>query len=411
MRLYEHESKQILQSVGVPLPRGRLVASPEEARQAAQEIGSPVVLKVQILATGRGKAGGVRFADTPEQAEQVARQMLGTQIKGYTVRQLLVEEKLPIAQELYVAATYEERTKGRLMMASDAGGVDVNEVAEKDPSRITRVHMGAWIGMQPFQAKELAFGLGLSGKVNSAAQSLFLKLWDAFVSFDATLAEINPAVVTADGRVVAADAHVEIEDDALFRQRERLGKLGIFDRDDNTKPPTPFEQEALAIDKADYRGVAGRVVEFPGNLGLLIGAGGGSLTLFDAVLRNGGKPANYCEVGGNPPVSKIYRLTKLILQKPGVKGLAVMTNVFSNSRVDFLARGVIKAMLDLGIDPSTYPITFRSAGAFEEDAYAILRKYGVRYLGREVTFEDAARAAVRMVEGLTDSQDNQDKTG
>jgi len=142
------------------------------------------------------------------------------------------------------------------------------------------------------------------------------------------------------------------------------------------------------------------VVEFPGNLGLLIGAGGGSLTLFDAILRNGGKPANYCEVGGNPPVSKIYRLTKLILQKPGVKGLAVMTNVFSNSRVDFLARGVIKAMLELGIDLATYPIVFRSAGAFEEDAYAILRKYGVKYLGRETTFEDATKAAVRMMEAV-----------
>ncbi|MGI5835163.1 MAG: ATP-grasp domain-containing protein [Chloroflexota bacterium] len=400
MRLYEYESKRILESVGVTLPKGRLVSTPMEARQAAMEIGRSVVLKVQVLATGRGKAGGVRFADSPDQAEQVAREMLGMQIKGYTVEQLLVEEKLPIAQELYVAATYEERTKGRLMMASASGGMDINEIAEKDPSRIKKVSMGAWIGMQPFQARQLAFGLNLSGKLNSAAASLFMKLWDAFATFDATLAEINPLVVTKDGRVIAADAHIEIEDDALYRQKERLGKLGIFERDDNTKPPTPFEVEALAIDKADYRGVAGRVVEFPGNLGLLIGAGGGSLTLFDAVLRNGGKPANYCEVGGNPPVSKIYRLCKLILSKPEVKGLAVMTNVFSNSRVDFLARGMIKAMLELGIDPATYPITFRSAGAYEEDAYAILRKYGVKYLGREVTFEDAAKAAVRMVEGM-----------
>lgn len=400
MRLYEYESKRILQSVGVPLPQGRLVSSPEEAREAAREIGCPVVLKVQVLATGRGKAGGVRFADTPDQAAEVAGQMLGMELKGYTVRQLLVEEKLPIAQELYVAATYEERTKGRLMMASDAGGMDINDIAEREPERIKRVSIGAWIPMEPFQARQLAFGLGLSGKVNSAAQSVFLKLWSAFESFDAVLAEINPLVVTTDGRVVAADAHIEIEGDAMFRQKERLAALGIYDRDDNAKPPTPFEIEALAIDKADYRGVAGRVVEFPGNLGLMIGAGGGSLTLFDAILRNGGKPANYCEVGGNPPVSKVYRLCKLILQKPGVKGLAVMTNVFSNSRVDTLARGMIKAMLELGIDPATYPITFRSAGAFEEDAYAILRKYGVKYMGREVSMEDAAKAAVRMMEGL-----------
>lgn len=398
MRLFEYESKRILQSAGMPLPKGKLVSTPEAAREAAEEIG-PVVLKVQVLATGRGKAGGVRFAGTPAEAEQVAAQMLGMAIKGYTVQQLLVEEKLPIATELYLAATFEERTKGRLMMASEAGGMDINEVAEKDPDRIKKVSLGPWIGMHPFNARELAFGLGLTGKVNSAAQSVFLKLWSVFETFDATLAEVNPLVVTQDGRVVAADAHIEIEDDSLYRQRDRLAALGILERDDNAKPPTPFEVEALAIDKADYRGVAGRVVEFPGNLGLLIGAGGGSLTLFDAILRNGGRPANYCEVGGNPPVSKIYRLTKLILQKPGVKGLAVMTNVFSNSRVDFLARGVIKAMLELGIDPATYPIVFRSAGAFEEDAYAILRKYGVKYLGREVAFEDAARAAVKMMEG------------
>ncbi len=400
MRLFEYESKRILQAVGVALPKGRLISTPEAAAEAAREIGGPVVLKVQILATGRGKAGGVRFANTPEEAADVARQMLGMQIKGYKVGQLLVEEKLAIAKELYVAATFEERTKGRLMMASESGGMDINEIAEKDPGRIKKTSVGAWVGLHPFNARELAFGLNLEGKANGAAQQVFLKLWDAFVTYDATLAEVNPLVLTTDGRIIAADAHIEIEDDSLFRQRERLAALGILERDDNAKPPTEFEKEALAIDKADYRGVAGRVVEFPGNLGLLIGAGGGSLTLFDAILRNGGKPANYCEVGGNPPVSKIYRLTKLILQKPGVKGLAVMTNVFSNSRVDFLARGIIKAMLELGIDPATYPVFFRSAGAYEEDAYAILRKYGVKYVGRETNFEEAAKAAVRMMEAV-----------
>ena len=400
MKLYEYEGKRILESCGVTLPKGRLVSTPEQARAAAAEVGGPVVIKVQILATGRGKAGGVKFADTPDQAAEVASQMLGMEIKGYVVEKLLVEEKLPIAQELYVAATFEEKTKGRLMMASASGGMDINEVAEQDPSKIQKVSTGNWVPMQPFQAKELAFGLGLSGKVGSAAQGMFLKLWDAFERYDATLAEINPLVITTDGRVVAADAHLEIESDAMYRQKDQLAALGILDRDDNSKPPTEFEVEALKIDKADYRGVAGRVVEFPGNLALLIGAGGGSLTLFDAILRNGGKPANYCEVGGNPPVSKVYRLCKLILQRPGVKGLAVMTNVFSNSRVDTLARGMIKAMLDLGIDPATYPITFRSAGAFEDDAYAILRKYGVKYLGREVSMEEAAKAAVRMTEGL-----------
>lgn len=400
MRLYEYESKRILQGLGVAIPRGRLATTPDECRAAAQEIGGPVVLKAQILATGRGKAGGIRFAATPAEAEQAAHGLLGMPLKGYTVQQLLVEEQVPAARELYAAATYEERTKGRVVLASEAGGVDLNEAAEQEPGCIECIRPDAFLGLQPFQARELAFNLALPAKANAGFQALLLKLWDAFVTYDAILAEVNPVAVTEDGRVVALDAHLVLDDDALFRQRERLAALGIADRDDNTRPPTPFEVEALRIDKGDYRGVAGRVVEFPGNLGLLIGAGGGSLTLFDAVLRNGGRPANYCEVGGNPPVSKVYRLCRLILQKPGVKGLAVMTNVFSNSRVDFLARGVIKAMLELGINPASYPIVFRSAGAFEDDAYAILRQYGVRYFGREVTLEDAARAAVRMVAAL-----------
>ncbi len=399
MRLYEYEGKRILQSFGLEVPQGFLVKSPQEARAAANQIDGPVVLKTQILATGRGKAGGIRFAATPMQAEKQSQELLGSKIKDYTVDQLLVEEKLDIQKELYVAATYQESTKGRVFLVSQSGGMEVNKEIESSSDALQKTYLSPWIGLQPYQARSLAFSLGFEGKLNQSAQSLFLKLWEVFETLDATLVEINPLLLTRDGRLISADAHIEIDNDALFRQRDRLEAFKIFDRDDNTRPPTEFEIQALAIDKADYRGVAGRVVEFPGNLGLLIGAGGGSLTLFDAVLRSGGKPANYCEVGGNPPVSKISRLCKLILQKPGVKGLAVMTNVFSNSRVDFLARGVIKAMLELGIDPSTFPLVFRSAGAFEEDGYAILRMHGVRYFGRDVTLEDSARAAVTMMEG------------
>jgi succinyl-CoA synthetase beta subunit/citryl-CoA synthetase large subunit len=222
-------------------------------------------------------------------------------------------------------------------------------------------------------------------------------LWKLFKQYDATLVEINPLVLTQSGDVVAADVHVEIEDDALYRQTDRLKEFGIQPREDKPRRPTSFELDAAEIDKQDYRGVAGRVIDFGGSLGLLIGAGGGSLTTFDAIRRHGGKPADYCEVGGNPPVHKISRLTKLILSKPGVRGLAVITNVFSNSRVDFLARGVVLALLDLGIEPQSFPVLFRSAGAFEEDGYAILRKYGIRYLGRNVSLDQAAGMAVDMM--------------
>ena len=395
MRLFEYESKQILAAAGVAVPSGKLVDTPEDAAVAATELGGgPVVLKAQVLATGRGKTGGVRFAETPREARQLAVEMLGTDLQGHTVDRLLVETKLDIAQELFVAATFDEVAKSRCLIASSAGGVDVNEAAEQDAGKVERLLVDSFHGLQPYQAYTLADALDLPVGSLRSLQKALLAMWKVFVEFDATLVEVNPLVLTRSGEILAADAHIEIEDDALFRQGKRLAQFGIELREDKPRPPTAFELEAGKIDSEDYRGVAGRVIDFGGNLGLLIGAGGGSLTVFDAVIRHGGNPANYCEVGGNPPVSKICRLTELILSKPGVQGLAVITNVFSNSRVDFLARGVVMAMAELGINPRTYPILFRSAGAFEEDGYAILRKYGIQYLGRDISMDRAAKAAV-----------------
>ena len=398
MRLFEYESKQILAAAGVPVPRGKLIGAPEEAAIAATELGSgPVALKAQVLATGRGKAGGVRFADTSQGARHVAGEMLGADLKGHTVEKLLVEAKLDIARELFVAATFNEVAKSRTLIVSVAGGIDVNEAVEQDVSKVERLLIDSFYGLQPYQAYTLANTLGLPANLLRTVQKVLLAIWEVFIEYDATLVEVNPLVLSRSGEILAADAHIEIEGDALFRQTQRLAKFGIEIREDKPRPPTAFELEASKIDREDYRGVAGRAIDFGGNLGLLIGAGGGSLTAFDAVHRHGGNPANYCEIGGNPPVSKIYRLAKLILSKPGVQGLAVITNVFSNSRVDFLARGVVKAIVELGIAPRTYPILFRSAGAFEEDGYAILRKYGIQYLGRDTSMDQAAKAAVDMM--------------
>lgn len=398
MKLFEYESKQILTAAGVPVPPGRLAGTPEDAAIAATELGGgPVVLKAQVLATGRGKAGGVRFADGAHEARQVAGEMLGAELKNHTIEKVLVETKLDIVRELFVAATFDEVAKNPILIASAAGGVEVNEAVEQDAGKVKRLLVDPFCGLQPYQAYTLADALDLPVGSLRAVQKALLAIWKVFAEYDATLVEVNPLALTRSGEILAADAHIEIEDDALFRQTKRLARLGIELREDKSRSPTSFEVEAGKIDKEDYRGVAGRVIDFGGNLGLLIGAGGGSLTAFDAILRHGGKAANYCEVGGNPPVSKICRLTKLILSKPGVQGLAVITNVFSNSRVDFLARGVVKAMVELGIDPRTYPILFRSAGAFEEDGYAILGKYGIQYLGRNTSMDQAAKGAVDMM--------------
>src|SRR5207253_10955726 len=206
----------------------------------------------------------------------------------------------------------------------------------------------------------------------------------------------------ADGRFVALDAHMEMENEARGRHKDLLEELGVGDDETRqAREPTPFEIEGERIDSVDHRGVAGNVTEFDGNLGLVTGAGGGSLTLFDAVQKHGGRPANYCEIGGNPSVSKACNLTKLVLSKPGVDKIAVMMSIVSNTRVDIVARGVIKACLELGHDPAEKIAVFRIPGAWEDEGFKILEKYGVEYYDRSVSLHEAARRAVVKIQGTT----------
>jgi succinyl-CoA synthetase beta subunit/citryl-CoA synthetase large subunit len=200
--------------------------------------------------------------------------------------------------------------------------------------------------------------------------------------------------VTAKGECIACDAHIDIEDEAIYRQNKLEEKYGIKKRESGVKKQSEFEKRAQEIDNLDHRGVAGRVIEFEGDLGLIIGGGGASLTTFDAVKKNGGHPANYCEIGGNPSVLKVKELTKHILSKPGVQKIAVIMNVVSNTRVDLVARGVIKGILEVGREPSRTIAVFRIPGAWEEEGFKILRKYGVRYYGRDVSIDEAAKRAV-----------------
>ena len=216
-----------------------------------------------------------------------------------------------------------------------------------------------------------------------------------------TLAEINPLGQLDDGSFVVLDCHLDMEDEARDRHQAVLDELGITpDETRQGRPPTEFEMRGAQVDAADHRGVAGRVVEFDGNLGCVIGAGGGSLTIFDAVQKYGGKPANYCEIGGNPSVSKAAKLTKLILSKPGVEKIAVIMNVVSNTRVDIVARGVIKGVVESGLDPAEKIAIFRIPGSWEADGFKILEKYGVEYCDRTVSMSEAARRAVEKVGGV-----------
>jgi succinyl-CoA synthetase beta subunit/citryl-CoA synthetase large subunit len=399
MRFYEFESKQLFGRHGIPLPTGSRVAkTPDEASAIAAEINGPMVLKSQVLTGGRMKAGGVLFADAPAQAAEAAKKILALTINGHTPRGVLVEARAPVAQEYYVGVTWDGFARKPVMICSDMGGIDIEEVAEKHPQHIAKRHFSTLLPFSDYMAKELIAQLAISGNDLNQLSRIAAALARVFVSYGLTLAEINPLAKLEDGRFVCLDGHVDMEDDARDSQKAILKQLGIAPEEKRqARPPTEFEIKGAAIDAADHRGVAGNVVEFDGDLGLVIGAGGGSLTLFDAIRKHGGRPANYCEIGGNPSVTKACELTKLILAKPGVKKIAVMMNVVSNTRVDIVARGVIKGVIESGHKPSEKIAIFRIPGSWEAEGFKILSHYGVEYCDRTVSmYEAAGRAVAKM---------------
>jgi succinyl-CoA synthetase beta subunit len=398
MRLFEYESRQVLLREGVPVAPGGFATTAEEAAEIAREVGGPVVIKSQVLTGGRMKAGGVKFADTPEEAREHAEAILALEINGHMPRGVLVGAKAEIAREYYAGVIYDGVRKLPTFVFSDMGGIDIEEVAEKHPDHIGRGHFSTLLPHMDFRAKDAIASIGITGSELNRLTPILSKLAQLFVKYGMTLAEINPLAQLEDGTFVAVDAHMDMENEARPRQKELLAELGIADEETReAREPTPFEIEGERIDSVDHRGVAGNVTEFDGNLGLVIGAGGGSLTLFDAVQKHGGRPANYCEIGGNPSVSKACNLTKLVLSKPGVDKIAVMMSIVSNTRVDIVARGVVKACLELGFDPAEKIAIFRIPGAWEDEGFKILEKYGVEYCDRSVSMHEAARRAVEKV--------------
>jgi succinyl-CoA synthetase beta subunit len=389
MRFYEYESRQIVQRCGIPVSAHGFATTPAEARRIAEDIGAPTVIKSQVLTGGRMKAGGVQFADTPEDAERLATQVLALEIGGHVPRGVLVDSRAAVKQEYYAGVTWDGTRKRPVMIFSDQGGIDIEEV-----EHVGRRHISNLVPPSDYEAKELIASVGVTGRPLTRLTPIVARLARLFLDHDMTLAEINPLAELEDGTFVALDAHMEIENEARPRQKALLDALGVRDEETRqAREPTPFELAGEAVDAVDHRGVAGNVTEFDGDLGLVIGAGGGSLTLFDAVRAHGGRPANYCEIGGNPSVAKACGLAKLVLQKPGVDRIAVMMSIVSNTRVDIVARGVIKACVELGHDPAEKIAIFRIPGAWEEEGFKILDHYGVPYADRSVSLNEAARRA------------------
>jgi succinyl-CoA synthetase beta subunit/citryl-CoA synthetase large subunit len=400
MRFFEYESRTIVDQAGIPVTKYGFAKTPEEARNIAADIDGPVVVKSQVLSGGRMKAGGVQFADTPEEAEGHTRNILELEIGGHMPRGVLVDTKAAVKHEYYAGVVWDGIRKRPVMLFSDMGGIDIEQVAEEHPDHVARAHFSTLTPFQDWQAKQLIASLGITGSALNRLTPILAKLARLFLSNDMTLAEINPLGQLEDGSFVALDAHMEMENEARPRHKALLHDLGVGDEETRlAREPTQFELAGEQVDAMDHRGVAGNVTEFDGNLGLVIGAGGGSLTLFDAVRAHGGDPANYCEIGGNPSVRKACGLAKLVLQKPGVDKIAVMMSIVSNTRVDIVARGVIKACIELGHDPAEKIAIFRIPGAWEEEGFKILEKYGVEYADRSVSLHEAARRAVEKIQG------------
>ncbi|MGI9557342.1 MAG: ATP-grasp domain-containing protein [Solirubrobacterales bacterium] len=401
MRFYEHESRGIVGRAGIPVTDYGFATSAADARKAAERIGGSTVIKSQVLTGGRMKAGGVRFAHTPEEAEAAAADILELEINGHMPVGVLVDPKAEVAQEYYAAVVWDGRAKRPLMLFSDMGGIDIEEVAEKHPDHVGRGWLSNLLPIEDFEAKKVVASVGMSGSELNRATPILARLAQLQRDYDMRLAEINPVARLEDGRFVALDAHMEMEDEARPRQRPLLDELGIDPEDERgTYEPGEFERNVTAIDAADPRGVIqGRDHGFTGNLGLVIGAGGGSLAYTDAVRSQGGNPANYTEIGGNPSVAKTAGLAREVLKKDGVEKIAVMMNIVSNTRVDIVARGVVKACLELGKDPGETIAIFRIPGAWEDEGYKILDHYGVEYCDRTVSMWEAAARAVEKVEG------------
>lgn len=354
MRLFEYQAKELFAEAGLPTPRGAVANTPEEAAAAAQGLGRCVV-KAQVHVGGRGKAGFIKLADGPEEAAEHARRMLGAELKGYTVHQVLIEQALDIAKEYYLGAVLDRDGKQIVLLFSTVGGMDIEEVAATAPDKLIRLTPDPWVGPHGFELQQMVFQAGVDPKVFRAVVGAAAAVWKLFQRYDASLVEINPLVITGGGEVVAADGKFEMDDSALYRQPEleRFRQAGDED---------PLEAEARK------RGL--NYVRLSGDIGIMANGAGLAMNTMDVVAAHGGKPANFLDVSGGARADVVRSALDLILQDSKVKG--VFINIFGGiTRGDEVARGVVEGVRQLGVQ---VPIVVRMAGTREEEGRAILRE-------------------------------------
>jgi succinyl-CoA synthetase beta subunit len=381
MKIHEYQAKAILAEFGVPVPRGRVVATPAEAGDIARELGGTVVVKAQIHAGGRGKGGGVKLAKSPGEAEQVASEILGMMLKthqtgpeGQRVKRVLVEEAMDIRQELYLGIVIDRSVGLPVIMASSAGGMDIEEVAQTRPDAITRVHVDPATGVQGFHTRKLGFGLGVTGDTLKGVADFLIRLYRAFEAKDCSLAEINPLVITGDGRLLALDAKMTFDDNATSRHAD---VLALRDVDEES----PLEVEASNYDLS--------YIKLEGNVGCMVNGAGLAMATMDIIKLAGGEPANFLDVGGGASAEQIENAFRILISDRNVK--VVLINIFGGIlRCDRLAEGVIKAVRALGV---TLPIVIRMEGTNVELGRQMLKESGLNFVNAETMAEAAALAA------------------
>jgi len=386
VKIHEYQAKTLLREFGVAVPNGEVADTPAQARAIAQRLGGKVVVKAQVHAGGRGKAGGIKLADDPSGAEQAASQILGMMLKtpqtppdGIQVRKVLVEEASQIDRELYLSITLDRARSADVVMASQAGGMDIEEVAAKTPDKILREWTHPALGVADFQARRIAFGLGLAGEQFKQGATLIRRLWAVYQAKDCSLAEINPLVVTKDGRVFALDAKLNFDDNALFRHKEIVALRDVQ------------EEDPLDVEASKY-GL--NYIKLDGNVGCMVNGAGLAMATMDIVKLAGGEPANFLDVGGGASPEQIENAFRILSSDPSVK--AVLINVFGGIlRVDRLAEGIIAAVRKLGLK---LPVVLRAEGTNVEQGKKMLADSGLA-LTMATDMADGARKAVAFARG------------
>jgi succinyl-CoA synthetase beta subunit len=373
MRLHEYQSKELFAKYDIPIPKGRLASTPEEAKLIAEELSAPVVLKAQVLMGGRGKAGGVRLVNSPKQAEEEASEILGTRIRDFPVRRLLVEEAVNIQQEIYFGMTI-DRTKGEtLLIASAEGGVEIEEVAKDSPEKIFKININPLLGLRDFQSRILATDIEIPRALWRSFIALIRKTYQAYIDLDATLIEINPLVITEGNRLMALDAKIIVDDNALFRHLDLVDK-----RDISVDAPEEIEARKFGL----------AYIKLSGNIGCLVNGAGLAMATMDIIQHKGGQPANFLDIGGGASAEKVAAALRIILADPQVK--TVLINIFGGiTRCDEVAMGIKQTLSDI---QTQVPFVIRLVGTNEKEGQKILADAN---LDTAASLQEAAEKAVQ----------------